>query len=127
MRKVYPLSLLLIVAGSIWSFAAHYPAMAVGILAGGAFGIANTLLMTRLVLAVANPSPKDPIEIAVTFLVKFPLMLGMLGFVLWKGWIDPLGFIIGFPMVLAGALIAAIGHFYIGSGRRIPEGENAGR
>jgi hypothetical protein len=53
-------------------------------------------------------------------------MLGILGFVLYKGWLDPLGFLIGFPSVLAGALIAGIGHFYFGTGRRVPEVENAG-
>jgi len=111
----------LAVCGCAYAFCLHASSIATGILFGGAFGIVNTMLLARFVMAIANTDPKDPLEIAVTFLVKFPIVFGLLILVLWRHWVDPVGFLIGFPMILVGALVAAIFHYYIGEGRRVTE------
>ena len=111
----------LTVCGCVYAFYLHGSTIATGILFGGAFGIINTMLLARFVIAIANTGSKDPLEIAVTFLVKFPIVFGLLILVLWRHWVDPVGFLIGFPMILLGALVAATFHYYIGEGRRVTE------
>jgi hypothetical protein len=120
-RKVYPVGAALAILGFLSALRFADVSLAVGILFGGIFGIINMMLLSRLIVAVLHPGPNDPVEIGVTFLVKFPILIGILVLVLWRHWIDPVGFAIGFPMILLAGLLAAIYHFYFGEGQRSPE------
>lgn len=125
MRRVYPVSALLTGVAFLCALAARDLSTAVGVLAGGLFGILNTALLARVITAAVRPGDVDPIEIAVTALVKFPIALGFLILVLWRGWVDPLGFLWGFPMIFVGALAVLIWHFYFGEGSRSSKADEA--
>jgi hypothetical protein len=122
MRKVYPVSAALVVCAFVFALLSYGVNFALGVLFGGLFGIVNMLLLSRFVTSFLHPGPHDPIEVGVTFLVKFPLAIGILCLVFWRGWVDPAGFLIGFPIIFIVTLTMAISHYYFGSGRRIPEG-----
>ena len=66
---------------TLLAFALAWPygrMVAIGVLVGGAFGIINMMLLGRLITAIIKAGPIDPIEVAVTFLVKFPIAIGLI-------------------------------------------------
>jgi len=104
----------LLTAGSLW----QYPAAALGVLAGGAWSLANLWCLARalIVWLGPTPSPARPASspgrarwhAAWWFLVKFPGLYGLaIGLLLAPG-VSLEGFGLGFSAVLAWAVVAGI-------------------
>jgi hypothetical protein len=125
-RKVYFVSALLTIFVCAYIYIRYGFYLSLGVMAGGLFGIINMMLLGRVVTSLIHNGPLDPIEVLISAFVKFPLALGIIFIVLWKGYVDPLGFLIGFPITLVAAILTVIAHYYMGSGRRIIKEEEPG-
>jgi hypothetical protein len=116
MKRIYPVSALLTGCTFLCVLLLYGWKMGLGVFAGGVFGIVNMILLARLVGAAIRPGPASPVEICTTGFVKFPVSLGLLLLVLWRGWVDPVGFLLGFPLILVAALATLVRHFYLAEG-----------
>ena len=104
----------LLTAGSLW----WRPAAALGILAGGAWNLANLWCLARalVVWLGPTPSPARPASspgrarwrAAWWFLVKFPGLYGLAVWLLLAPAVSLEGFGLGFSAVLAWAVVAGI-------------------
>lgn len=112
--------------GSLW----WHPAAALGILAGGAWNLANLWCLGRALTVWLGPQPSPPAPLAARlpvpfgtgrqtgragrrraawwFIVKFPVLYGLAVALLMAPGISLAGFGLGFSVVLAMAVVAGI-------------------
>jgi len=115
LSKTYPVSA--VITGCAFVIAARVSGLnpALGVLAGGVFGIVNTWLIALLARATLDPVKRSPVLAAATLFIKLPIVYGTLVLAFWRHWLDPLGFAIGFTLFLATmsilAIIAGAGNF----------------
>jgi len=106
LRRVYKVCALITIAAFLCAWHLLNEDLAVGILSGGFFGIINTLLLERVIDSALGSGSKDPLRISVSVLVKGPVIYGLLILVLWKRWVDPIGFVTGFGLFFLSVIIA---------------------
>ena len=93
----------LLTAGSLW----WRPAATLGILAGGAWSLANLWCLARALVVWLGPPPSRW-RAAWWFLVKFPGLYGLAVWLLLAPGVSLEGFGLGFSAVLAWAVVAGI-------------------
>jgi len=104
----------LVAGGSLW----WHPAAALGILAGGAWNLANLWCLGRALAVWFGPQASSPASPASRragrrraawwFIVKFPVLYGLAVALLMVPGISLAGFGVGFSVVLAIAVIAGL-------------------
>lgn len=110
-KHLYPVIAMLTIATAAFAMAIYGSGLAVGILAGGAFAIINTTLIGNLIGATLS-DVRVTRDIFLIFLLKFPLIYGVLIFLLSRHLIDAAGFTIGFTLLPVGLLASlALDHY----------------
>lgn len=90
-------------AGSLW----WHPQAARGILAGGAWNLANLWCLARAMTVWLGPRPSGR-RAAWWVIVKFPVLYGVAVGLLFAPGVSLAGFGLGFSVVLACAIVAGI-------------------
>ncbi|MCK4720039.1 hypothetical protein KAU08_05250 [bacterium] len=111
-KHLYPVIAGLTIVTAAFALAVYGSGLAVGILAGGAFAIINTTLIGNLIRATLS-DVRITRDIILIFLLKFPLIYGILIFLLSRHLIDKAGFLIGFTMLTVGLLTSLAVDYYV--------------
>jgi len=106
LKRLYTVGALLTGCAFFYTALAHNTHLAVGVLAGGLFGVFNTWLIAALTQSVAGPR-QNPILAGTMLFLKVPFAYGILILAFIRGWIDLVGFSIGFVLFLAGMMVYA--------------------
>ncbi len=104
-KHLYPVIAVLTIVTAAFAMAVYGSGLAVGILAGGAFAIINMTLIGSLIRATLA-DVRVTRDIILIFLLKFPLIYGILVFMLSRQLIDAAGFAIGFTLLPVGLLVS---------------------
>ena len=126
LRKLYAVSAAL--TGIVFLIAAASAGLDIGlgILYGGIFGIVNTWLIACLTRAVLDPQKRNPLHASTAFLLKFPVVYGMLVLGFARHWINLVGFVIGFQIFFLSLFIWAILTYRTAEKQRGRQGDDAG-
>jgi hypothetical protein len=111
-KHLYPVIAGLTIVTAAFALALYGSGLAVGILAGGAFAIINTTLIGTLIRATLS-EVRVTRDIILIFLLKFPLIYGVLVFMLSRQLIDKAGFAIGFTLLPFGLLASLAVDIYV--------------
>lgn len=75
-----------------------------GIFAGLLFGLLNFWFLTRIVNGMLRKEKVPAWKTGVFFLGKLLLIGATIGLLLWKGYVSPLPFLVGFTVSLVGGI-----------------------
>ncbi len=106
--SLYPVSFVLTVLGSACALIWFGHNIATGVAIGGIFGILNTSLIASLTGCTLIPSSRNPGLAAVFFVLKVPVVWGLLILGFSQKLIDPIGFVAGFQVFILSIVIFAI-------------------
>ncbi len=121
LKRAYPVSLLFTGCMFFIASAALSLNVGLGVLYGSLFGVVNTWLISLLARYAFDPRKRNPTLAAIAFVIKLPVVYGLLIFAFLRGWFHPVGFLLGFVLFFATVLtylcLANLGFQVIGIGR----------
>ena len=84
-------------------------AAALAFVLGAALGTVNFHWLHRALSGVFDdPAKKVPKKVVLKVLLRYPLMLALVGLVYWAGWLPALGIIAGLFVPVAGVLLVLV-------------------
>ena len=92
----------------------HWGAVAaLAFVLGAAIGTANFHWLHRALHGVLDdPAKNVPKKVVLKVLLRYPLLLALIGLVYWTGWLPALGIIAGLFVPVAGVLLALIAQIF---------------
>jgi hypothetical protein len=105
----------LVVGVLVFAFTAVYfdSRVALGILTGCVWGVANFLALTALLTAVVKPGPITRTRAYAFAAIKFPVIYAAGYLILRTHWFDETSLLVGFSLLFTVTLFKALGRAYL--------------
>ncbi|MFH1677172.1 MAG: ATP synthase subunit I [bacterium] len=108
MKQIYLVTAILTGVGFIFAWVFFSVGIAFGLLGGGIFSIINNMILGELIRAYVRPEKRNILVVLNLAFLKFPILLGLLFVVLMTGRLDPVGFLVGFPLIFIAMIICRL-------------------